>query len=286
MKVGTECIPCLFERAKFECDLVFENEETKISVLKEIMENIAKCLRPDVVPAVLGTMRERIIRERSRSKDPYLRLKMLSDEAARSVLRETGARDGGNTEYLLRMAAAANTMEYGVKGHDFHHSNLASTFKSIMNGEFLYDKRITRAIEAFEKVLYLTDNTGEAVFDDFVAENLKAMGKVVVIAPKNQPIINDATEDDLRRSGLFDGFDVVPTGSSVGLDLDEAPRTFKEIFWDKSYLVIAKGMGYYETISEFQAKLRGRLVYVLRAKCEPVARSLGVKKGAMVARLY
>jgi hypothetical protein len=42
-------------------------------------------------------------------------------------------------------------------------------------------------------------------------------------------------------------------------------------------------MGYYETISEFQDKLKGRLIYVFRAKCLPVAQSAGVKKGDLVA---
>jgi uncharacterized protein with ATP-grasp and redox domains len=53
--------------------------------------------------------------------------------------------------------------------------------------------------------------------------------------------------------------------------------------------VIAKGMGNYETISEFEARaelgLSGRLIYVFRAKCEPIASNIGVKKGELVAKL-
>ncbi len=289
MKIGAECIPCLFERAKFECDLVFASEATKIGVLKEIMENIAPRLKPEEAPATLGTLRERIIRKRSGTHDPYLALKIESDKAARLALKALTlpSIEGKKwVEDLIRMAAAANTMEYGVKGHDFHHSGFAATFNSIVNGEFLYDARITEAVNAFDKILYLTDNTGEAVFDDYVAKRLRENGKKVVVSPKAEPIINDATAEDLRRSRLFEGFEIVHSCSSVGLDLGEASEEFKKLFWDKGYLVIAKGMGYYETISEFQDKLRGRLVYVLRAKCEPVARSLGVKRGAVVARLY
>jgi uncharacterized protein with ATP-grasp and redox domains len=43
-------------------------------------------------------------------------------------------------------------------------------------------------------------------------------------------------------------------------------------------------MGNYETLSEFDAQLKGRLIYIMRAKCEPVAIALGVPKGTLVAR--
>jgi len=288
MKVGAECIPCLYERAKFECDLVFDEEETKIRTLRKIMENIAPRLTPDVVPAVLGTLRERLIRKDSGKYDPYSELKEASDEVAQSLLPAADAYFKGSEEKieaLIRIAAVANTMEYGVKGHDFHHSNFADTFESVLGNAFQYDPRVTQAISASKKILYLTDNTGEVVFDDYVVKKLKGLGKEVVISPKSEPIINDATVKDIQRAGLFEGFQIVPSGSYVGIDLDEAPENFKELLWDENYLVIAKGMGYYETLSEFQDKLRGRLIYVLRAKCEPVARSIGVDKGTTVARM-
>ena len=53
--------------------------------------------------------------------------------------------------------------------------------------------------------------------------------------------------------------------------------------------MIAKGTGHYETISEFDARadigLSGRQLYILRAKCEPVARALAVQRGDLVAHL-
>ncbi|MEE9612726.1 MAG: ARMT1-like domain-containing protein [Desulfatiglandales bacterium] len=288
MKVGSECIPCLFERAKFECDLVFDDEEAKVRALVEVMNSISPLINPDIIPAVLGTMRERLIRKIGNSYDPYHDLKVASDDAAFSLLPVADAfyKDSSDkTEALIRIAAAANTMEYGVMGHDFHHDKFASTFLSILNNDFLYDPQIGEALGAFDKVLYLTDNTGEVVFDDYVAKKLVEIGKDIVVAPKSDPIINDATVKDIKRSGLFDGFKMEPSGSYVGIDLDEAHDAFKELLWEGDRLVIAKGMGHYETISEFEDKLRGRLIYVLQAKCEPVSRSIGVKKGTIVSRL-
>jgi uncharacterized protein with ATP-grasp and redox domains len=54
--------------------------------------------------------------------------------------------------------------------------------------------------------------------------------------------------------------------------------------FDPDWLVLSKGMGNFETMSEFDEKLRGRFIYILRAKCEPVATQMNVPKGTLVAK--
>jgi hypothetical protein len=48
-------------------------------------------------------------------------------------------------------------------------------------------------------------------------------------------------------------------------------------------LILAKGMGYYESLSELPTE--GRVFYCLKAKCQPVADSLGVLLNSYVALL-
>jgi len=47
--------------------------------------------------------------------------------------------------------------------------------------------------------------------------------------------------------------------------------------------VLAKGMGYWETLSELPAQ--GRVFHLLKAKCQPVADSLHVALNSYVALL-
>jgi uncharacterized protein with ATP-grasp and redox domains len=42
-------------------------------------------------------------------------------------------------------------------------------------------------------------------------------------------------------------------------------------------------MGNFETITEYDEILKGRLIYVFRAKCEPVAMKMNVPRGTLVA---
>ena len=286
MKIHPECMPCLFERAKLECDLAFGGDEKgKLKALMEVARFASEEIREDTVPALIGTMRGRIISQASGVKDPYARLKKESNKAGEEVLswaKSYYENAGDKPLALMKIAAAANSMEYGVRGHSFDEERFKHEFSDILNEEVKGDiAAAKRLLKKYRKVLYILDNAGEAVLDRFVIEELKAMGKEVIASPKSAPVINDVTADELLELG-FDPHGIVPSGAFVGVSLVEAPKDFLRILFDPGYLVVAKGMGNYETLSEFEHRLKERLIYILRAKCHSVAESLGVKKGALV----
>jgi len=286
MKIHPECIPCLFERAKFECDLAFgDNDKGKLEALQEIIHYASQHINRDTVPAMVGTERGRIISRQSKVIDPYVQLKIDSNRAGEEIIPTAKKYYESSEDKLLalmRIAAAANSMEYGVRGHDFDESRFKDTFLDILHEDLKGDvHRAKSYLNSYKKVLYILDNAGEVVLDRMVIDELSKIGKEIVVSPKSSPVINDVTADELNGLG-FEKYNIVPSGSFVGVSLDEAPESFKEILFDKDYLVIAKGMGNYETISEFEEKLEGRLIYLFRAKCIPVAKSAGVKKGTLV----
>jgi hypothetical protein len=289
MKIKPECIPCIFERACYECNLAFTEERKKMDVLSELLRFISANLDNDTVPAFIGTARDRIIKKHS-GRDPYEDLKRKSNEVAMRLLGDAKefylSNDKNKMELLLRIAAAANSMEYGIRGHLYDHETFHETFKSTLRENLIGNiTGIEHAIESHAKILYLTDNAGEIVFDAFVIEELVKRGKDVVVSPRSNPVMNDATVNNLDEIGYKYKHSVMPNGSYVGISLEGASEEFLDLFWDAEYLVLAKGMGNYETISEFDDELRSRLIYVLMAKCESVASDIGVKKGELVAKL-
>jgi uncharacterized protein with ATP-grasp and redox domains len=281
--MASGCYPCILDRAKFESDLVLAGEEEKRGAIEELLDFMA-CHKGGV-PALVGTERERIIKRRSRSPDPYQRLKEESNQLARSLLPiavEFFLRSESKLEALIRIAAAANSMEFGVKGHDFDNSTFGAAFAELLKKRLEGDlAEVERLLGQFEKIFYLTDNSGEAVFDLFAVEKLKAMGKSVVMGAKSEPVLNDVTAGELRAMSQEE---VVATGPVVGTALECLSPVALDLLHDKEWLIIAKGMGNYETISEFQEQLKGRLIYILRAKCEPVAMDLGVPRGSLVVK--
>ncbi len=298
MKIKPECLACLMDRAHFECDRLFTDERAKFGALVEIIGFLSAQLDTDELrsPPFYGTERERILQRRSGVRDPHAEAKGLNNVLARSLLpaaQRFFAAAADKLEAVIRIAAAANSMEYGVKGYEYREERFAQVFDRTLQEQLVWNRtEILRAIRAHDRILYLTDNAGEIVFDAYVVRKLATLGKKVVISPKSAPVLNDATVEDLKEAGISGSEErirVVPSGAYIGLSLEEASAAFLELFRDERYLVIAKGMGNYEAISEFETRadlgLKHRLLYILRAKCEPVARSLGVNRGDLVARL-
>lgn len=283
MKMASNCYSCIMDRAKFEADLVFADEKDKKEAMEELLDYMA-CHKGGV-PALVGTERERIIKRRSLRADPYRELKAESNRVAEQLIpiaRQFFADAANKLEALVRIAAAANSMEFGVKGHDFDNATFGQAFAKTLRENLAGDlAEVKRRFGHFEKIFYLTDNSGEVVFDLFVIEKLKEMGKTVVIGSKLEPVLNDVTADEVRS---MTENEVVPTGSVVGTAPEDLSAEASALLFDDEWLVFSKGMGNFETISEYQDRLKGRLIYVMRAKCEPVAMETGVSRGMLVVK--
>jgi hypothetical protein len=76
---------------------------------------------------------------------------------------------------------------------------------------------------------------------------------------------------------------IITTGTdAVGLMPEQCSREFLNVY-DSVDLVLAKGMGYVETLTELDLAFPHALL--LRTKCQPVANFLDIEKGKNVAKL-
>jgi uncharacterized protein with ATP-grasp and redox domains len=133
-------------------------------------------------------------------------------------------------------------------------------------------------------VLYLTDNAGEVALDTLLVQELKSLGAHVTVAVKAAPILNDALLEDAEIVGMDKVADkVMTTGSdSVGLFPDECSNDFLKVYRSVD-LVVAKGMGYAETLTELELLVPHALL--LRSKCGTVANHFCVSTGKNIAKL-
>ena len=113
---------------------------------------------------------------------------------------------------------------------------------------------------------------------------LRRMDKRVVGVVRGEPILNDVTMQDAKRIGLDREVDrMVTTGKfCVGLDWDDIPGDLAQEI-DRCGLIIAKGMANYEATSGRSIPVP--VVHILRSKCVPVARSLGVPQNVNVVKV-
>jgi len=285
LRMASSCYICILERAGFECELLSLPEDRRLELVEGLLQFMAEHMRD--VPATVGTEREIMLKRISGVADPYSKLKEESNDVARELLPVAERfydLSEDKMEALVRIAAAANSMEFGVRGHEFDNRSFSSVFEDTLREDLVGDlDALKKLLARSSRIFYLTDNAGEVVFDLFVMEKLREMGKRVIIGPKAEPVLNDVTADELE--GMTDA-EIVPTGGVVGISLDRINPEARRLLFDPEWLVIAKGMGNFETISEFEEALRGRLIYIFRAKCEPVARANCVRQGSLVARAY
>ncbi len=291
MKVEAECAACIISRGAAEVKEATTNPALRFRAMSDLLRMLTKEFRPTAVPADLGTKRDMVIRRVTGNLDPYERIKRISNARALTLL--PSARKLVEEGYALQdrfkraclCAIVGNIMEFDIPGHRFTFGSLRKEFRNAA-GDLVIDDT-TKIFELARKahsVLYLTDNAGEIVFDTLLVEQLKNIGLKVTVAVKARPIINDATLEDAKASGMYEVADnVITTGTdSVGLALHEVSGDFREVS-NCVDLVFAKGMGYAETLTEY--KLNRPHVLLLRTKCNPVANFFGVPRGKNVAKL-
>jgi uncharacterized protein with ATP-grasp and redox domains len=267
------------------------NPALRFRAMAELIKLLNREFRHTAVAADLGTKRDRLVRQLTSNSDPYRRSKKLSNEKAKELLPyaqklvDEGYSQQDRFKKACLCAIVGNIMEFDIPGHNFTLKDLRKTVKDAAKDLVIDD--VDKAYELAQKtgkVLYLADNAGEIVFDTILVEQMKNMGLTVTYVVKSAPVINDATMEDVVFAGMDKLADeVLTTGAdAVGLQLKEVSPEFLKVY-DAAKLVFAKGMGYAETLTEYELKKPHFLMF--RTKCQPVANYFCVPRGKNIAKL-
>lgn len=291
MKVELRCISCILNRGYLQIQQATDDKELQFKTLSTVLAFLAEEFKPTANPADLGTKRDRLIREISGNPDPYKQKKQLSNKKALEVvpIAESIIQKETSPEQRFRKACLSaivgNIMEFDLPDNPFKFEDLE---KLIQQAES--DLALDEIAKIFDKakkaktVLYLTDNAGEVALDTLLVKELKNLGAHVTVAVKAAPILNDALLEDAEFVGMDKVADrLMTTGSdSVGLFPDECSREFMDVY-NGVDLVVAKGMGYAETLTELELPVPHALL--LRSKCGTVANHFKVSTGKNIAKL-
>jgi uncharacterized protein with ATP-grasp and redox domains len=291
LKVKTECAACIVNRAAAELTEATTNPALRFRSMVELLRLLGKEFKPTAVPADLGTKRDRLIKRITGNNDPYKRSKRISNEKALNLLPlarklvKEGYTQRDRFKSACLCAIVGNIIEFDIPGHKFTFGGLRKLFRNAGKDMVIDDTgKIYELAKKANKVLYLTDNAGEIVFDTLLVEQLKNMGVTVTVVVKGGAILNDATLEDAEVSGVNKIADkIITTGTdAVGLALKEFSKGFLEVY-DSVDMIFAKGMGYAETLTEYKLKKPHALLF--RTKCNPVANFFGVPRGKNIAKL-
>jgi uncharacterized protein with ATP-grasp and redox domains len=288
VRIHPECIPCLLARVRFESELVAP--ERAVDALMAAAAEIGDSC-PNEVSAEVATRAHRAAYEALGTRDPYAEQKRESNQVALRLLPraremyEASAR-GERLRTAVLLSIVGNVLDFGIAGGLSGPEGLEEAFDGLVaqglgrdDTEVMADLLVPGA-----RVAYLTDNCGEVVLDQLLMEELRARGCHVDLVVKGDPILTDATREDVEQLGLSAKVDrVLDTGPlAVGVDLATVPRETRSAI-EGADLVVSKGMANLESLSDSGVR---PIAYLLRTKCDPVAGTIGEAKDINVAKLF
>lgn len=288
MKLTPKCIPCIVNaRAREIINYSKLSDEEKIRALSKLLKVISDNSSPNVSTITLATIGFRAVKELIGDNDPYREYKALSNKIARElldyVLKEAGSLEGYERfRFLVITSINANAIDPGVPPFHYDPKELK---KALTRKDLDVDQTrgIYEAIRRARHVVFMLDNAGEAVFDKILVEEIVKLGPKVVVLAKSEPYQNDVTVNDAIELGFDKVAEVVGTGSDYGGPLPEGLSKEAKELLAKTDLIIAKGMANYEAF--LYAPPKKPVAHLFKAKCEPVANTLGVDVGARIAIL-
>jgi uncharacterized protein with ATP-grasp and redox domains len=291
LKVEPECAVCLLHRGYMEALEATENQALQWKAMAALTRLLNREFNPTAVPAILGTKRDRIIKDITGNSDPYAKKKQMSNRKAMAVLpvAKKLVEKEASMETRFRKACmcsiVGNIIEFDIPEHRFEFEDIEKLIQEAEEQLAINEvSEIFKLAKKAKKILYLADNAGEIAFDTLLVQELKRLGASVTVGVKGKPIINDATMQDAEYVKMHEIADGVITNGTdtVGIILEECSKHFLDLYSSVD-LVVAKGMGHAETVTELDLTRPHALLF--RTKCKPVARFFGTTKDKNVAKL-
>ncbi len=276
MKIQADCIPCILTMTlKAVQNLSLTAGEEK-DLLTEIMKipGLRGLDWNQTSPAIIETVMD-LITKTVHDPDPFLKEKIHLNTQALALLPvlTNWVEESSDPLYTAaKIAILGNSMDVMMPG------GLSSLEKFIR--EKLETPLSREAFDLFcrqlskaRQMLYLTDNAGEIVFDRLFIQTLKKQYDInIIVVVRSLPTLNDATLSDAREAGL----DQVATLMENGIDgpfpgtsLKRCSPAVRQLTLE-SDLIISKGGGNFDSLSEDVSDLETPVFFMLLSKCRPL----------------
>jgi len=256
-------------------------DEKKIEILYNLMDYI-KTLDPSVSPAYNSSLVLLKTYEFINNSDPYYEAKKSSNKLALELypkLKEKVSRASDALYEALKASVAGNVIDLGIQ-RDF---NIDKELEHAFDFGFWIDDYplLKEKIERGKNVVIIGDNAGEIVFDKILVEILNEMGKNVYYIVKSGPVLNDATKEDAEEVSMSKIANVIESGAALlGVPKDFISEQVKNLI-STADVIISKGQANFETVDDFE-DVQANVFYLLKIKCEYLAKKLKFKQGSLV----
>ncbi|MDR0467598.1 MAG: ARMT1-like domain-containing protein [Campylobacteraceae bacterium] len=283
MKIEKECEVCVLSQAKRVCDILKLNKQQSEDILKIASLHISK-FNPNFSPPQNAYRFYEDIANYLGVEDIYKEFKKESSRNAKKLISicEEFLQNAEDELYCAtKIAVVGNVIDLASQVQ----YNLKDELINIINTSFEIDdfEKLRDSLKKTKNLVYLADNAGEEVFDKIFIEVIKKFFNQIDVFyfTRGAPIINDLTFDEALEAKMDEVAFVVDSGvKTPGFILENANENALEIF-KNSDLIIAKGMGNYECLSEYNGY---NIFHILKVKCVVVANALNANLGSIICK--
>ena len=282
MKTRPGCVPCFFKQALEAARLAGADEITQKKVLDELARSLADFSFSNC-PSQMGRTIYSLVRKITSNDDPFKEIKDKSNRFVLALYPGLKKKIEDSDDRLLtavELAIAGNIIDYGVKNY----LEVEKEIEEFLNQDFNINSKNNKvrfdyqdfkhAVDRADSILYLADNAGEVVFDKLLIEE---MGKKVIYAVKEKPIINDALMEDAHACGIQKIARVISSGSDApGTILDICSEEFLKVY-NQAELIISKGQGNFEALNNQTTR---PIFFLFKVKCPVLAQEINCEMGS------
>ncbi|NLE94113.1 MAG: DUF89 family protein [Dehalococcoidia bacterium] len=282
MRIQVECVACFVRQGLETVARASSDAEVCWQAVRRVCA-IAGETASDITPPELAERVYDAVAAVTGISDPFIEEKHRANEIAMGLRTHFESILADAQDPLLaaiKFSIAGNSMDLGIVTEYGDVGALAEAMLAAPLGIDDYEAFRHRLSQA-RHVVMIGDNNGEVVFDRLLIEQMKKVrGCRYTYVVRGRPVINDVTAKDAHAVGIDLVADVADTGSGMpGLVLSACSPEARRLFATAD-LVVSKGQGNYEALSEAPRDV----FFLLMVKCQVVSRDLRAPVGVAVVK--
>lgn len=272
IRIHSDCISCLSvkETEKYPEGIT---EAQKLEYKKEVLKILGNSKNTDSAPLLVKYICDLQKKMFGKGYDYSETKKYFNDYVMKKIgsVEEDVFRAQDALYRALQYAMTGNYIDFGTpfSVNEEKFDALIKDSKNITFDEEQY-AMLKNDLYTAKKLVVLTDNCGEIVFDKVLIKALKAFYPSLEITTivRGLPALNDATMEDAEQIGLPEIVKVIGNGSDVpGTVLEELNKEALAAI-NEADVVISKGLGNFETLNGCGLNI----YYLFMCKCDMFAR--------------